>query len=53
MTLKGSIINRVLRCFIGLPFDGDDWTVGMLNTELAHCAHENPLKWSKAPTSHN
>lgn len=50
---KASIINRVLGGFIGLAFDGDDWTLSMLNAELAHSAHEDPLKWSKASTSHN
>jgi len=37
-----SIVDGVLRRFSSLPFDGDDRAFGMLNAELAHCAHENP-----------
>lgn len=50
---KASIVDGVLGSFIGLALDGDDWTLGMLDAELAHRAHENPLKWPEASTSHN
>jgi hypothetical protein len=39
---KASIVDGVLGSFVGLALDGDDWTLGMLDAELAHRAHENP-----------